>query len=93
MLLYSFSITAVVKAIDFISYLHTILDLYTPHVSNQSRYYPLLVATILSTDKLSEDTFENPFPTCLDDVSVAWDDPVEVLIEDGFEFFVELSVC
>ena len=48
---------------------------------------------ILSTDELPEDTFENPFPTCLDDISVAWDDPVEFLIEDGFEFFVELSVC
>ena len=48
---------------------------------------------ILSTDKLPEDTFENPFPTCLDDVPVARDDPVEILIEDGFEFFVELPVC
>jgi hypothetical protein len=48
---------------------------------------------ILRTDKLSEDTFKNPFSTRLNDVSVAWDDPVEVLIEDGFEFFVELSVC
>jgi len=41
-------------------------------VSSASRYRPL------GTNKFPEYTLEDPFPTRFNDISVAWDDPVDI---------------